>query len=306
MRILLLNPPHTAIGSRIPREHLPPLGLLSVGGPLLDAGFDVELLDAEFGPMAVGAIIDEIARRAPDLLLVGHSGSTSAHPTIALIAARIKARMPALRIVYGGVFPTYHWHDVLEQEPAIDFVVRGEGERTALRLVQAIAARGDPASVPGIAYRSEGRVVTTGQAEMLANLDDARVGWELIDHDRYSYWGGRKAVVVQFSRGCPYLCSYCGQRGFWTRWRHRDPVLFAAELARLHREHGVQVINFADELPTGSRKAWKAFLEALVRHPAMEELARGFHGAGAMALHALSTLPFWLTLAGVVSAALGG
>ena len=91
MRILLLNPPHTAIGSRIPREHLPPLGLLSVGGPLLDAGFDVELLDAEFGPMAVGAIIDEIARRAPDLLLVGHSGSTSAHPTIALIAARIKA-----------------------------------------------------------------------------------------------------------------------------------------------------------------------------------------------------------------------
>lgn len=203
MRILLLNPPHTAIGSRIPREHLPPLGLLSVGGPLLDAGFDVELLDAEFGPMTIPAIIDEIVHRAPDLLLVGHSGSTSAHPTIALIAARIKARMPLLRIVYGGVFPTYHWHDVLEQEPAVDFIVRGEGERTALRLVQAIAAGCDPASVPGIAYRSDGRVVTTGQAEMLANLDDARVGWELIDHDRYSYWGGRKAVVVQFSRGCP-------------------------------------------------------------------------------------------------------
>lgn len=264
MRILLLNPPHTAIGSRIPREHLPPLGLLSVGGPLLDAGFDVELLDAEFGPMTIPAIIDGIVHRAPDLLLVGHSGSTSAHPTISSIAARIKARMPALRIVYGGVFPTYHWHDVLEQEPAVDFVVRGEGERTALRLVQAIAAGDDPASVPGIAYRCDGRVVTTGQAEMLANLDDARVGWELIDHDRYSYWGGRKAVVVQFSRGCPYLCSYCGQRGFWTRWRHRDPARFAAELARLHREHGVQVINFADELPTGSRKAWKAFLEALV------------------------------------------
>ena len=73
MRILLLNPPHTAIGSRIPREHLPPLGLLSVGGPLLDAGFAVELLDAEFGPMPIAAIVDEIVRRAPDLLLVGHS-----------------------------------------------------------------------------------------------------------------------------------------------------------------------------------------------------------------------------------------
>jgi hypothetical protein len=29
MRLLLLNPPHPAIGSRIPAEHLPPLGLLA-------------------------------------------------------------------------------------------------------------------------------------------------------------------------------------------------------------------------------------------------------------------------------------
>mgnify|MGYP002128536383 CR=1 FL=1 len=32
----------------------------------------------------------------------------------------------------------------------------------------------------------------------------------------------------------------------------------------MHREQGVELINFADELPTGSRKAWKAFLEALI------------------------------------------
>jgi len=33
MRILLFNPPHPSIGSRIPREHLPPLGLLAMGAP---------------------------------------------------------------------------------------------------------------------------------------------------------------------------------------------------------------------------------------------------------------------------------
>jgi NADH-quinone oxidoreductase subunit L len=37
----------------------------------------------------------------------------------------------------------------------------------------------------------------------------------------------------------------------------------------------------------------------LERHPAMEELKKGFHGAGAMAAHALTSLPFWLALAGV-------
>lgn len=40
----------------------------------------------------------------------------------------------------------------------------------------------------------------------------------------------------------------------------------------------------------------------LARHPAMKELAEGFHGAAAMALHGLQTLPFWLALAGVVTA----
>jgi len=37
-------------------------------------------------------------------------------------------------------------------------------------------------------------------------------------------------------------------------------------------------------------------------HAAMAELAKGFHGAAAMALHALTTLPFWLALAGVAAA----
>ncbi len=38
------------------------------------------------------------------------------------------------------------------------------------------------------------------------------------------------------------------------------------------------------------------------RHPAMAELTKQFHGAAAMALHGLQTLPFWLALAGVVTA----
>ena len=37
-------------------------------------------------------------------------------------------------------------------------------------------------------------------------------------------------------------------------------------------------------------------------HPAMEELAKEFHGAWAMGLHAFTSLPFWLALAGVVVA----
>jgi anaerobic magnesium-protoporphyrin IX monomethyl ester cyclase len=264
MRILLINVPHTAIGSRIPDDHLPPLGLLSVGGPLIDAGHDVRLLDAEFGPMPVPGIVAEAVRFAPDAVLFGHSGSTSAHPIIADVARRIAEAMPGIHIVYGGVFPTYHWREILREEPYVTAVVRGEGEATAPRLMAALEKGTALEAVRGIAYRWGGRPHATLPAPVIQDLDSCRIGWELIDHERYSYWGRQRAVVVQFSRGCPHLCTYCGQRGFWTRWRHRDPVLFAKELARLHREHGVKVFNFADENPTVSKKAWKAFLEALI------------------------------------------
>ncbi len=263
MNIVLINPPHTAIGSRIPDDHLPPLGLLSVAGPLIDDGHAVRLIDAEFGPMTISEIVGQIG--GPDLVLIGHSGSTSAHPTARAIAEAIKSRHPGMLIVYGGVFPTYHWREVLAESQAFDIVVRGEGEETMRRLAATLAAAGALATVPGIAFRDSGDDVRqTAPAQAIADLDAYRVGWELIDHSRYSYWGGKRAVVLQFSRGCPHLCNYCGQRGFWTRWRHRSPELFAREIARLYREHGVELINLADENPTSSRKAWLAFLEAMI------------------------------------------
>jgi anaerobic magnesium-protoporphyrin IX monomethyl ester cyclase len=168
----------------------------------------------------------------------------------------------------------------MEQEPEIDFIVRGEGEETIVRLVTALEQGQPLEKVPGIVLRigtrpgakreveeslgSLPQASATPPAPIIHDLDACRVGWELIDHRRYTYYGKRRAVVVQFSRGCPHHCHYCGQHGFWRAWRHRDPVKFAAELARLHRQHGVELINLADENPTADSSAWKAFLEALI------------------------------------------
>jgi anaerobic magnesium-protoporphyrin IX monomethyl ester cyclase len=262
--IVLLNPPHQSIGSRVPGELLPPLGLLQIGGPLIDAGHEVRLINADVAPMGVADILADLASNPPNILMLGHSGSTSAHPACLAITAAVRARWPAMTIIYGGVFPTYHWEDVLRDAPQIDIIVRGEGEATAVALVAALAA-GDPLSgVNGIAFRQAGVPFATPPAPMIRNLDRIRTGWELIDFTRHSYWGGKRAVVMQFSRGCPHPCTYCGQRGFWTQWRHRDPVAFAREIAWLHREKGVELVNLADENPTSSRKAWMAFLNALI------------------------------------------
>lgn len=227
--------------------------------------------------------------------------------------------MPNSFIIYGGVYPTYHYDEILAQSRCVDVIIRGEGEKTVQHFVTALVQRLPVNQVKGLAMTkaalarlnqfshalstsltdtslqasqklsvlqltqddksssqsSDGfdnfnnsnnfdDLVVTPDTVLIQDLNAYRVGWELIDFADYSYWGGKRAVVVQFSRGCPYLCNYCGQRGFWTKWRHRDPVMFAKELAWLHRNHGVEVINFADELPTGSKKMWRTFLEALI------------------------------------------
>jgi anaerobic magnesium-protoporphyrin IX monomethyl ester cyclase len=130
--------------------------------------------------------------------------------------------------------------------------------------VQALQNGTSLEAIAGLAFRRAGVPCATPAAPLILDLDSCRIAWELIDFRRYTYWGDRRAVVAQFSRGCPHACSYCGQHGFWTRWRHRDPRRFAAELAWLHRTHGVEVVNLADENPLASREAWRSFLEALI------------------------------------------
>jgi anaerobic magnesium-protoporphyrin IX monomethyl ester cyclase len=240
MKVILINPPHTAIGSRIPDDHLPPLGLLSIGGPLIDAGFSVELIDADLENLPLARIVEEAVRRQPDVVMLGHSGSSSAHDTVVALCHVFKQRLPDVTIVYGGVHPTYHWDEILRTCAAIDVIVRGEGEQTVVDLMHALQGQRDLHALRGIAFRAtqpdgSTRVVETPAAFMIHRLDDYRVGWELIDHQRYTYWGGKRAVVVQFSRGCPYLCNYCGQRGYWTQWHHRDPVKLVKEIARLQQ-----------------------------------------------------------------------
>ncbi len=263
MNILLVNIAHPAIGSRLAGEHLPPLGLLAVGGPLLDAGHSVRLIDGDHDNTPVSALADEIAAARPDALLPGHSGSTPAQPILDELTRLVRPRCPETSIVLGGVFPTFHWADILRSQPQYDYIVRGEGEAVTLALITALARGEAPAAVRGIAFRQDGRPVCTAAGPPI-DLDEWRVGWELMAGRNYTYYGGGRAVLYQFSRGCPYACTYCGQNRFWRQWRHRDPERAAAELARLHRDMGVRVVNLADEDPAADQAAWRAFLEALV------------------------------------------
>jgi anaerobic magnesium-protoporphyrin IX monomethyl ester cyclase len=266
MRVLLINPPYITPTSNLGVGHQIPLGLLMVGGPLIDAGHEVKLLDAECRHISDHAIVREVRRFGPDVVMTGHSGSTPAHPVCVSMLSAIKAACPDVVTVYGGVYPTFHAREIIAETAAVDFIVRSEGEATAVGLLSALddPSRHPIRSVAGIAFQEGGRVVLTPAREPSTELDHWRTGWELItDWDRYQVFGLGRSAIIQFSRGCVHSCAYCGQREFWRKWRHRDPVKVVDEIEGLHREHDIRFFPIADENAASDRQAWQRFLEEL-------------------------------------------
>jgi len=277
VRIALVNGPLRSAVCDFGVGHQMPLGLLMIGGPVLAAGHEVKMIDAAREHLSDAEIARRVAAFGADVVMIAHVGSTSAHPCCLRVLRSVKAALPACITVYGGVHPTYHFREILAGHPEVDVIVRGEGEATTLDLVSALAANGSHAEAPhvgdlsgvrGIAWRSGGEIVTNASRPPIADLDAWPIGWDLIgDWDQYRAFGLGRAAVVQFSRGCPHTCTYCGQWMFWRRWRHRDVVRFVDELERLHREHDVCFFWLADENPTTLKDVWKGVLaEIAQRH----------------------------------------
>src|SRR5437588_3736890 len=100
MNVLLINPPYQTLTSNLGVGHQVPLGLLMVGGALIDAGHRVRLLDAECRRLNVPAVMREAKRLEPDILMTGHAGSTPAHAICIQMLRQLKSVMPSVTNVY--------------------------------------------------------------------------------------------------------------------------------------------------------------------------------------------------------------
>ncbi len=86
MRILMVNPPYHSLTSLYGVGAQTPLGLLWIGGALIDAGHEVSLLDAEARRLSVSDVVEHAAAILPDVIMTGHAGSTPAHPSIVALS----------------------------------------------------------------------------------------------------------------------------------------------------------------------------------------------------------------------------
>jgi anaerobic magnesium-protoporphyrin IX monomethyl ester cyclase len=263
-RVVLINPARHFIANEHGLGYLIPLGLVSIGGPLIDAGFTVKLIDHDLYGWSYPRLIQEVAEFNADYILLGHSGSTAAHKTAIKTIKAIHEELPHLRVVYGGVYPTYAHQAVMAECEEIDAIVRGEGELTVLSLLRAWQQTDDLTYIDGVTWRQGKEIVVNRSRTPIKDLDQYRPGWELVDWPHYSMFGFKSAAGLQLSRGCTLTCTYCGQWMFWKKWRHRSPENVVEQLKILKNRYGVRIVWFADENFAADREVAKQLLELIV------------------------------------------
>ncbi|MBU2497500.1 MAG: radical SAM protein [Proteobacteria bacterium] len=236
MKILLIYP--YFIEERIQEEDIkaPPIGLYSVGAVLKDNGYDVDILNWHDIHKRPHEIRETLLAKRPDV--IGFSILHANRWGGIEIARTAKELDPTVKIVFGGIGATFLWEHLLKHFPEIDFVVLGEGDFTFLNLIKHLGKEkeGRIEDIKGIAYRENGKIERTEEAEYLRDLDTLPIPARYFEYRH-----------VSSSRGCPWNCTFCGSPGFWgRRLRFRSAEHFVEELEILYQK-GVTFFYFSDD-----------------------------------------------------------
>ena len=218
---------------------LEPLGLELIAAAARQAGHEVRLLDLQAeAPEAYHRLV---ADWRPDVIAFSCNYLANV-PEIVELAKATKARLPDTYILVGGHSASFTAPEFLEHgEGAIDCVLKGEGEASFAELLTAIEHdRAAVHQVPG-AVTAEG---VGPQPRFVESLDDLAPARDLLRHRRRYFIGVLDPCAsIEFSRGCPWDCSFCSAWTFYGRsYRRVSPERVIEDLERL-REPGVFIVD---------------------------------------------------------------
>lgn len=199
------------------------------------------------------------------------------------LAEELKKVSPGVQIWTGGPEVSYHATRFLKENPAVDLVMQGEGEKTFTELVALAEAAGEGNMPAGIAWREKKRDAAS-RWEISENAKDQNVERDLEDDVCICNTGfapvmdmdsipfvyedfhlfEHKIIYYESSRGCPFSCSYCLSSVDKTvRFRSLSKVL--PELQKF-LDAGVPQVKFVDRTFNCNKKHAMAIWRYIYEH----------------------------------------
>ena len=158
---------------------------------------------------------------------------------------------PGAVLLTGGPHPTHLAGEVFEDCPALDAIVKGEGELPLLGVLEALQGEGGPdrwRQAPGLILRE-------GPTASVPPMEDLDIMGAPVDHFAADFLDDPGQLsYLSTSRGCPATCNFCNTPEFWgSSVRFRSPSAVLREMNLLRDKHGLTYFSFRDDTFTANR-----------------------------------------------------
>lgn len=156
------------------------------------------------------------------------------------LCENLKKVLTDVKIVLGGPEVSYDAEDLLQAHSYIDYILKGEGERTLPWLLACVRDKVRPYWIEGLSYRWDGKLYKNKGFGIIEDLNEIPTVYtdEMLERTK------GKIVYVETTRGCPFCCSYClSSTTKGVRYFKMDRV--KDELMKLATS-GVRQIKFVD------------------------------------------------------------
>ena len=265
-RVLLIkspqNDPHW-------RQISHPVGLMSIAAYLRkNYPYEVKIEDIRVSGNGRDGLESAIRMFAPDA--VGLSALTHESGALPWIAECVKRVNPNTPVLLGGPHATAYPEKAI-QIPGIDYLVVGEGELAAGRLLERLLDRREVADVKGIVYKEDHRIVSTGRGDFIEDLNDLPMpAYDLIpiraygNFDSMSRTGSENYMSIFSSRGCPYHCIYC-HNIFGKAFRSRSAENLFNEIRHLYDAYSIRDFEILDDVFNLDRERLMDFCDRIIR-----------------------------------------
>ncbi|MFM8533620.1 MAG: B12-binding domain-containing radical SAM protein [Acidimicrobiia bacterium] len=148
----------------------------------------------------------------------------------------ITDRYPAATIVLGGQYSNLKYHSILNDNPDVDYIIRGDAEAGLPQLVRALAGKMPLAEVMNLVWRAPDGSV---QDPPVAYID-------LENHPSPRFRGTHAVVPYESMRGCPFTCKFCSFPFASPKWRYKSADKILRDWADYAETNGAEVVKAYD------------------------------------------------------------
>lgn len=231
-KVLLIAPPSSSYLGAV----RPPINLGYLAQSLLEAGIEYAVEDMR-NRGRFSALQRTIRTFQPDL--IGVSLVSFEYKRSYELIHNIKEFRPHTPIIVGGPHVSVLRETVLEECADIDFGVVQDGEKPIVQLCRADVPL---EQIPGLLFRRNGKVVSSGPPALVKDLDS-------IPFPRYNNFHLKRyqrEITIITSRGCPYRCIFCPNSINAKKFRARSPANVVDEIEYWY-SRGIKQFDVTDD-----------------------------------------------------------